>query len=102
MSDKLSSIASIEEALSQDGGLSSSLADKLSETRLLSKTLPQELTDRYAYLDKNKSLREQHGKLVNNLMNWVNEAQERLKKRESGISFEHASRDLSEHKVGIF
>lgn len=100
VAEKLSDVTAIEESLPSDG-LPSSLADKLSEARLLAKVLPQELADRLSYLEKNKTLRQQHEKLVSNLAKWVAEAQDHLKEAEPGINFEKAGSDLSEHKVSL-
>ncbi|CAG7726205.1 unnamed protein product [Allacma fusca] len=98
VTEKLGNIVSIEESLPADG-LPSSLADKLSEARLLAKVLPQELAERLSYLEKNRSLRQQHEKLVRGLGKWMKEAQDHLKGTDAGINFEKAAADLSDHKT---
>jgi nesprin-1 len=95
----LQQIAGIEDALKHDDGLPPTLVEKLSETRLLLKTLPADLMERQKYLDENKSLRQQYEDSVGGINGWIQDARKRLAVSEGGVDFENILPTISEHKV---
>ncbi|ODN01313.1 Nesprin-1 [Orchesella cincta] len=98
VTEKLNVIESIEEALKHDDGLPPTLIEKMSEGRVLLKTLPAELTARNQYLTENKDLRQQHENNVDNINKWVKEAKGKLHAREVGVDFENIMAELADHK----
>lgn len=96
---KLNIIENIEDALRHDDGLPPTLIEKMSEGRVLLKTLPQELQQRNQYLQENKELRQHHENQVDALTKWVKEAKAKLNAREIGVDFDNIMQELQDHKA---
>jgi len=92
-------LRSIQETLQNEDGLPSALSEKISQSKVLIKTLPDQLKAREKYLNDNRCVREEHEKAVNLINKWVKEAAEKLKIRESCIDFDNILGDLAVHKV---
>lgn len=100
VSQKLQQISAIEELLRpEEVGLPPTLVEKLSETRLLLKTLPLELQDRNLYLESNKALRTQYEECVAGIETWIKEANKRLLSSDGGLDMENIFANISAHKV---
>lgn len=96
--EKLRVIESIEDALKYDDGLPPALVEKMSEGRVLLKTLPEALSERNRYLTENGDLRQQHENQVDALAKWVKEAKSRLDAREVGVDFDQIGQEVQDHK----
>lgn len=98
--DQLQLISGIEEMLRpEEASLPPTLLEKLSETRLLLKTIPNELIERGKYLEANKSTRTQYEEVVAGIETWILDANKRLHLSDGGLNMENIFSDISAHKV---
>lgn len=102
VTEKLSHVAAVEEALraeESEAELPPTLAEKLSETRLLLKTFPAELQERAKYLEDNKALRKQFEEVASAVESWITEAKTKLQSTSGGLDMENIYANISAHKT---